>query len=227
MAKLNIYACDDSGFSPKGDPFVVAINPEQIQITRGVSYNNEDNGTNTAGNSPKFNGYEDDQVSFDLYFDGTGLVSNYEGQGNKPKAEKIDVAAKIDELHDLIYDYQGENHRPNYTKLSWGSFQFNCTLKSISTTYTLFKRDGTPLRAKVSLSFLGFINPGKKESQAFKQSPDMTHVKTVRIGDTLPQMCKDIYGEIDYFQQVARVNGLVNFRDLEVGSKLYFPPLEK
>jgi len=220
MAKLIIYGCKDSKFSG-GTPFEASINPEQIQVTRGVSYNNEDNGTNTAGNTPKFNGYEDDQVSFDLYFDGTGIASS------TPNKEKIDVAQKIDELHEVIYDYKGGIHRPNYTKLSWGSFKFNCTLKSISTTYTLFKRDGTPLRAKVSLSFIGYIDPGKKESQAFKQSPDMTHVKTVRIGDTLPQMCKDVYGEIDYFQQVASINGLVNFRNLEVGSKLYFPPLEK
>lgn len=215
MEKLKIIGCSSSSFSG-GNAFEVYINPEQIQITRGVSYNNEDNGTNTAGNTPKFNGYEDDQVSFDLYFDGTGVAGI-----------RIDVAKRIDQLHNTIYDYKGGIHRPNYTKLSWGSFNFNCTLKSISTTYTLFKRDGTPLRAKVSLSFIGYVNPGKRESQAFKQSPDMTHVKTVRVGDTLPIMCKDVYGEIDYFQQVAQINGLVNFRELEVGTKLYFPPLEK
>lgn len=215
MTKLKIYGCSNSNFSG-GNAFEVYINPEQIQITRGVSYNNEDNGTNTAGNTPKFNGYEDDQVSFDLYFDGTGVAGI-----------RIDVASRIDQLHNTIYDYKGGIHRPNYTKLSWGSFNFNCTLKSISTTYTLFKRDGTPLRAKVSLSFIGYVNPGKRESQAFKQSPDMTHVKVVRVGDTLPIMCKDVYGEIDYFQQVAQINGLVNFRELEVGTKLYFPPLEK
>jgi len=218
MAKLKIQGCSDSSFGSVNSTFDASINPEQVQITRGISYNNEDNGTNTAGNSPKFNGYEDDQVSFDLYFDGTGIATN---------DKKEDVAARIRKLHKTVYDYVGGSHRPNYTKLSWGSFTFNCTLKSISTTYTLFKRDGTPLRAKVSLSFIGFINPAKRESQAFKQSPDMTHVKTVRIGDTLPLMCKDIYGEIDYFQQVAKINGLVNFRNLEVGSRLYFPPLAK
>ncbi len=217
MTKLKIIGCNSSSFSG-GTEFETSINPEQIQITRGVSYNNEDNGTNTAGNTPKFNGYEDDQVSFDLYFDGTGIATD---------GKTENVAARIDELHNIIYDYKGGIHRPNYTKLSWGRFNFNCTLKSIATTYTLFKRDGTPIRAKVSLSFIGYINPGKRESQAFKQSPDMTHVKVVRIGDTLPQMCKDVYGEIDYFQQVARVNGLVNFRNLEVGCKLYFPPLAK
>lgn len=217
MSKLIIKGYSTESFSGGGKSFTANINPEQIQISRGISYNNEDKGTDTAGNTPVFNGYDDDQISFDLFFDGTGLI----------EGAKRDVAGQIQLLHDVCYTYNGSTHEPYFCKVIWRTINFKCRLKSISTSYTMFKSDGTPLRAKVSLSFVGFISVSDKKSQAVKSSPDMTHIKTVRVGDSLPNLCKEIYGDMRHYQQVAKVNNLVNFRQLEVGSQLFFPPLEK
>jgi hypothetical protein len=38
-------------------------------------------------------------------------------------------------------------------------------------------------------------------------------------------MCNSIYGSSAYYIEVARANGLTDFRDLVVGSQLLFPPL--
>ncbi len=217
MAKVNLVIeghRTDSFGSPAAF-FTVPINPEQIQISRGVAYNNDDKGTDTAGNTPRFVGYENDDISFDIHLDGTGIAS-----------KNIDVGDEIEALHKACYDYHGDIHKPYYIKLSWNKFKFNCRLKSISTTYTLFSSDGSPLRAKISLAFIGYISVRANNNQALKSSPDMTHVKTVRYGDSLPVMCKDVYGEIKYYPQVAKINNLINFRKLEIGSRLYFPPLE-
>ena len=43
----------------------------------------------------------------------------------------------------------------------------------------------------------------------------------------MPQLCFAIYGDPRYYLQVADVNGLGNFRDLEAGVNLVFPPLAK
>lgn len=51
-------------------------------------------------------------------------------------------------------------------------------------------------------------------------SQDMSHLVTVRAGDTLPLLCKRIYSDPAYYMEVARVNRLVNFRNV-----LRFPPL--
>lgn len=66
-----------------------------------------------------------------------------------------------------------------------------------------------------------------KESllRANGNSPDMSHLVTMRAGDTLPLLCKRIYSDPAYYMEVARVNRLVNFRNLLPGSVLRFPPL--
>ena len=50
-----------------------------------------------------------------------------------------------------------------------------------------------------------------------------THI--VRKGDTLPELCQQIYNDSSYYIQVAKFNGLNKFRNLKTGSQLIFPPI--
>ena len=49
----------------------------------------------------------------------------------------------------------------------------------------------------------------------------------VKKGDTLPLMCFKIYGDSKYYVQVAAVNRLSDFRNLQVGNEIFFPPFDK
>ncbi|MFC0182645.1 hypothetical protein ACFFJX_08770 [Pseudarcicella hirudinis] len=40
-------------------------------------------------------------------------------------------------------------------------------------------------------------------------------------------MSYKIYEDPRYYLQVARANGLTNFRKLQAGSKIYFPPFDR
>ena len=98
-------------------------------------------------------------------------------------------------------------------------------LESMSLDYTLFTHEGAPLRAEISLSFVS-SKPGKEEAlKTNKKSPDMTHIVTVKAGDTVPHLCYRIYGDSAYYKQVARFNNITNFRDIKPGVTLHFPPL--
>lgn len=55
----------------------------------------------------------------------------------------------------------------------------------------------------------------------------MTHIRKVTAGDSLPLMTHRIYGDPNYYLQVAKVNGLVNFRRLASNLDLRFPPLRE
>ena len=61
--------------------------------------------------------------------------------------------------------------------------------------------------------------------EAQLQSPDVSHLVTVRAGDTLPGLCANIYGTSLYYLRVAAFNGLTSFRRLAPGTQLVFPPL--
>jgi nucleoid-associated protein YgaU len=93
--------------------------------------------------------------------------------------------------------------------------------------YKLFRPDGSPVRAEVDAKFKEILDPELRVAQENDQSPDLTHVRTVKDGDTLPLYCKDIYGDPKYYIEVARVNKLISFRNLKVGQRIEFPPLVK
>ena len=67
----------------------------------------------------------------------------------------------------------------------------------------------------------------KEEAQKRTSSPDLTHRRVVVEGDTLPQLCREIYGSPEHYLRVAQVNGLDDFRDLSPGQELFFPPYER
>ena len=98
-------------------------------------------------------------------------------------------------------------------------------METMSTTYTLFKPSGYPLRAKVALSFVEAVSKAESELLSNRSSPDLTHLIEVRDGDTLPLLCKSIYGDPGYYLDIARFNNLTDFRNLKPGTKLSFPPL--
>jgi nucleoid-associated protein YgaU len=91
--------------------------------------------------------------------------------------------------------------------------------------YTLFKPNGEPLRAKITLNFVEYISPGEMGKRKQPSSPDLTHLITVKAGDTLPLLCDRIYRDSGYYMEVARINGLSSFRNLTPGTTLKFPPL--
>ena len=58
-----------------------------------------------------------------------------------------------------------------------------------------------------------------------RRPPDLTRLRDVRDGDTLPLLVNDIYGKPELYLEVARANRLFNFRKLKAASRLSFPPL--
>jgi nucleoid-associated protein YgaU len=127
----------------------------------------------------------------------------------------------------VVYEYNGEEHRPNHVRIAWGRLLFKCSLKTVSIDYRLFRADGTPLRAVASATFQGSVEDRLRVAMDSPASADITHTRIVREGETLQQLVTAIYGTPAPYLQVARANGLVNFRRLETGRILNFPPMAK
>jgi nucleoid-associated protein YgaU len=109
--------------------------------------------------------------------------------------------------------------------VQWGKLVFPCRLLSVTIKYTSFDRDGTPLRAELAVQFIFDEEAERRTKGADQQSPDLTHSRVVRSGDTLPLLTKQIYGSSAAYLDVARFNGLDDFRRLTPGQELLFPPL--
>ncbi|MRG48169.1 LysM peptidoglycan-binding domain-containing protein [Chitinophaga sp. SYP-B3965] len=232
LAKMRIIPCIDASYTeePGADPFIVQVNPDTYTLAHSIVYND----AAAQGNSKaqlQFNRITPQQLDFDFLFDGTGVIS--QGGGLLKIAslfgggEEMVVADEIEKLKQVVLNYSGDIHEPRYVKLSWGALLFKCRLTSLRVQYKLFKPDGTPLRAVAKCSFRESVEPTRREAEEGNNSPDLTHVRVVKEGDTLPLMTYRIYGDSKYYLEVAKANGLVNFRDLKAGQQIFFPPIAK
>ena len=221
LVKLRIDAYQDEAFSKPADPasYSLQINPDSYRHSHSTSYKRE-KGTETAGPSIKFSIMEPQSVSFEFYLDATGAVP-----GEIPA--KTSLRKSVEAFKKVVYAYQGKLHEPNYLLISWVDTTFKCRLTSLNIDYTLFAPDGSPLRAKLSVAFQEYMSADELVKRSRKSSPDLTHVRTVQAGDTLPVMCDRIYGDSRFYLRIAQYNGLRTFRDLAPGTRLFFPPLGK
>ena len=161
-----------------------------------------------------------EECKFKILFDSTGIIANIPANlKGKTIAEQVDAFLKV------TSDYKGDIHRPPPLELVWGSFIFKGVLSNLAITYNTFKPDGTPVRAEAEAEFKTASATQEALLNAKKSSPDMTHIKTLRAGDSLPGLCQEIYRGENYFVQVAEANGLNHLRGIKAGQDLSFPPL--
>ncbi len=216
LEKLMIQAYEQPDYSgqPIGE-FSAYVNPNEITLSYEMEYDSTQ-GSGTTNSRMNFKELKPGDMSLTFFIDGTGANGNL-----------IDVQQKIEQFQ-TITGYNGNIHRPNYLKVMWGTLQIKrCVLKSTSIAYKLFKADGIPLRAVITANFTDNSDDQTRQAIAQDSSPDLTHVRLVKAGDTLPGLCYQIYGDPNYYLEVARANQIDNFCNLTPGSKIFFPPLEK
>lgn len=222
LKKLKITAYKDDRYSEKvGDgEFSTLLNPEKYTFSYKVEYT-EAQGQGTSATQPKFVRTPPEDLELDFLFDRTGIIkgkSNTSGDG---------IIEDLEKFKKIVFDYSGDEHKPNYLLIGWGTLLFKGTLVEMSIEFKLFGSDGTPLRAIAKGKFKGSVEDDLRVAKENNNSPDLTHVRIVKEGDTLPLMTNKIYGDSKYYLQVATANNISNFRKLTVGQKIMFPPIEK
>jgi hypothetical protein len=225
LEKMKIYAYPDSktmeqGGKPiDGSPIEVLINPESFTMDYKLKFAQDGQGQGTSGQQLKYEYSSPGEMSFEFLFDCTGIIDG---------KRRENVAQDIADFKKVLLEFKGDTHEPPHIKLAWGnSTLFKGRLTSLSINYKLFSPDGQPLRAVAKASFKQSIEEEKRAAQERRSSPDLTHVRMVKAGDTLPLMCQRIYGSPKFYLQVAAANGLKNFRQLMPGTELFFPPVKK
>jgi contractile injection system tube protein len=221
LKKMTLVAYSDGTFTKKtGDKYAVLINPDTYTHSYSIQYDNQtppgSNGTFTV-----FDKMGEETVSCKITFDGTGVIPD----SPAAKGGSSSVKDQINSFRQIVFQYSGEQHRPKFVMLKWGTLLFKCQLKTLTLRYTLFTPDGQPVRAEADVVFAGYNNVAEKKKEKNDSSPDMSHLVTVKAGDTLPLLCYRIYGTSLPYAEVARVNGLTGFRRIEPGMQLLFPPL--
>ncbi len=221
LTKLKIVAYKDPEFNDKADDgeFNTLLNPEKYTFKYAIESNN-DQASGTSDLSPKFNKKLPEDLELEFLFDRTGVIPQV-------SSEEEGIIEDIEKFKKVVLDYSGEEHKPYYVIISWGTLLFKGSLKEMDIEFKLFKPNGAPLRAVAKAKFQGFVEDDLRVAMENNQSPDLTHLRTVEEGDTLPLMSHRIYGDSKYYLEVARVNNIGNFRKLKAGTRISFPPIAK
>jgi Contractile injection system tube protein len=219
LAFADSKAAESGGVAEADDSFEALINPETYTLAYKLKFSQGGQGQGTSGKQLKYEYTEPTEMSFEFLFDNTGIIDG------EPRDSIVDDLQKF---RKVLIDYQGDSHEPRHFKLVWGDNSiFKGRVTEIDITYKLFNADGTPIRATAKVNFKSSIEEEKRAAKENKQSPDLTQVRIIKLGDTLPQLCAKIYGDPRYYLQVADRNGLSNFRDLRPGMTLRFPSIAK
>lgn len=221
LEKMRILAFNNPDLADNhqvGEAFTALMNPESYTLDYKVTFN-ESQGQGTSGTQQRFFAKPPEELQFEFLFDDTGLID-----GN-PRDNGI--YQEVEDLKKMLIENDADSHEPRHFKLIWGQFIFKGRCTGININYKLFKPDGTPIRAVCKVSFKGSVEETLRVTLENAQSPDLTHYRIVNRGETLPWLCYQVYGDPKFYLEVARVNGISDFRNLPAGTQLSFPPIAK
>lgn len=148
-------------------------------------------------------------------------------------AEQKDVREHTEELWKMMLVAEDKKNQkdnksePPHVKFTWGSFSFEAVITSLSQRFTLFLKDGKPVRTTVDISFQQVEDNQEHHAQNPTSGggpPLRVHV--VQAGDRLDLIAAQVYGDATQWRLIARENRLLHPLRLHEGQRLIVPPLE-
>lgn len=214
------------GGARAGERIKVLFNPAEYSIERANAYKS----TPLPGiGSPliQFVNGDAQTLSMDLFLDDwtdpegpPGAIPLLGGAD-----EKKSVAERIKEITDLL-DIDSKLHAPPPLLFVWGPLRFHAVLEKVGRKTNLFRPDGTPARATLSVSFREFKPRSREAPQVRPESPDKTKRRQVSAAESIWLIADKEYGDPRFWRVIAAASEVDEPRALQPGDWLRLPPLE-
>jgi nucleoid-associated protein YgaU len=197
-----------------GEEFSVSYNPPEYSLTKGSQIAE----IGIPGLDSPLLQYvrgSNEKLSLKLFFDTTD--------------EQSDVRDKTKKFYNLAKQNENTHALPK-CRLSWGKTgtikgdqtNFKGIVENISQNFTLFKSDGTPLRAELELTLREY----KTLEDMITKPKSYSRTRIIRKGDTLSSIAGEEYHDPQAWRRIAEKNNIVNPKDIIPGQSLIIPPEE-
>lgn len=193
-----------------GSTMHVQFNPENFKITRAANYSYTSQKENEVS-YVEFSGTVVPQLNISFFFDTSGVIES-------------DVSVFTNKFADLI-KLNPSLHRPSIVTFIWGSIYFPGVLRQVSTTYTMFDKNGMPIRAKVDAVMHGL--PDKVTSKVPLESPDRTKSRVVSDESSIWGIAKKEYDDMSKWRIIAKANEIMDPFEIPNGTVLKVPALKE
>jgi hypothetical protein len=202
------------------DVVTVLFNPTQYSVAKTIDWGSK---PNQGKNVPErqFGGGASQILDMDLFFD----VLETPNADVRDYINKLWAFTKIDESR---VNSATQKARPPLCLFQWGStWHFKAVVTSLSVSYTLFREDGTPVRATAKIKLeeaedvddQPLTNPTSYAEAGQKR-------REVRPQDTLATIAYQEYGDPNKWRAIADANRLDDPLALKPGQILAIPSLQ-
>ena len=216
LQAARIFEVDDAG-EEKGGGIQVAcmFNPYEYTVSKTNTYR-EENQNRSDVPSFEFQKAGPQTLKLSLLFD------TYEAGE--------DVSLETNKLWKLMESKtrrEGNRDRkvpPPEVAFEWGVFRFVAVITNMTQTFTLFLADGTPVRARVDVTFTQHKDLNDYPSQnPTSGGGDVERTWRVIAGDRLDLIAHEVYGDATRWRTIADYNGLKDPLNLQAGQQLIIP----
>lgn len=188
-----------------GDRIPVMFNPEQYSLEQGNDF--AEVGIPGLMVPPlQYVRGKSRRLSMDLLFD------TYE-QG-------IDVRQYTGRIVDLL-NQNPRTHAPPVLLFTMGQFSFQCVIIEVSQRFTMFLRDGTPVRAMLSIRLQEFERLEFKVEHGLFIGPPTLH--NIVQGQTLDRLAAQYLNDPGRWREIASANDLDDPFNIPPGTTLLIP----
>lgn len=220
LVKAGIYNWDKDKRKPVVD---CMFNPAEYTISKTNSWGagKKEKAMNRDLPIPNFQGGGAMTLTLSLLFD--TYTTKEQPDVRKQYTEKVLLLMKVDKD---LKDPESKGGRPPYVVFAWGkAWGFKAVITSITQRFTLFKPDGTPLRATLDVTFQQVHDEGTFPTQNPTSVAEVQKVRVVHPGETIDAIAFDEYGDANRWKMIADHNDLDDPLRLRPGQRLAIPPL--
>jgi hypothetical protein len=216
LVPARIYEVDQSGEAKLGGISVsCTFNPFEYSISKSNSYEQKSK-NNSDVPQVEFKGAGPQTLKLSLTFDS---YETYE-----------DVSLDTNQLWKLMESktrQEGNKQKktpPPEVAFEWGVFRFVAVITEMTHKFTLFLADGTPVRAKIDVTFTQHKDLNDYPSQnPTSGSQSVERVRRVIAGDRLDTIAYEVYGDSTKWRLIADRNHIIDPLVLRAGQPLTIP----
>jgi nucleoid-associated protein YgaU len=212
LEKLKITPEPNSGLAE----ITALFNPNSYSVSKEVAWKAKTNRQHNAPPALEFGGGRSRRLDLELFFDTTEET----GELQRDVRKRTNQVAKLTRIvRDL--------GRPPICVVSWGraptgsDFPFTGVVDQLVQRFTLFRADGTPVRATLTLGLTEYLDPKK---DLLETDPEFT-TRLFKRGDSLSAIAAEVYGDPALWRVVAEANQLDDPRKIPIGLRLNIPKL--
>lgn len=193
----------------QADKIAVMFNPEEYTLSKEINYAR----VGVPGlNSPVLQFVHGNLQTLEMEL----FLDTYE--------LKTDVRIRTKQVTDLL-TIDPQTHAPPVLLFTWSSLSFICVIGKVTQRFVMFLPDGTPVRARLQVTFNEFADPLLQAMAQKNETADYTKLHVVSEGETLSVIAARLYDNPQLWRPIALVNGLDDPRQLTVGQQLVVPNL--